>query len=55
LAIADLQIFELWGLTKTPALLIGMNYLRSFSRVSIDYGREEFRFEMADLGETFRA
>ena len=30
-----------------PALLIGMNWLRRFSRVSIDYGRKELRFELA--------
>jgi len=47
--IADLQIFQLWGLSDTPALLIGMNFLRQFSRVSIDYGRKELQFELARL------
>ena len=47
--IADLQIFQLWGLSDTPALLIGMNFLRRFSRVSIDYGRKELRFDLARL------
>ncbi|MGA7674223.1 MAG: retroviral-like aspartic protease family protein [Rhizomicrobium sp.] len=47
--IADLQIFDLWGLNDTPALLIGMNFLRQFSQVSIDYGRKELRFELARL------
>jgi predicted aspartyl protease len=55
LAIADLQIFDLWGLSRTPALLIGMNYLRTFSRVTIDYGREQFRFELADIPDMLRA
>jgi predicted aspartyl protease len=49
IVIADLQIFKLWGLSDTPALLIGMNFLRQFSRVSIDYGRKELRFELAKL------
>ncbi|MGC9953159.1 MAG: aspartyl protease family protein [Rhizomicrobium sp.] len=47
--IADLQIFDLWGLSGTPALLIGMNFLREFSQVSIDYGCKELRFELARL------
>jgi predicted aspartyl protease len=49
IVIADLQIFKLWGLSDTPALLIGMNFLRQFSRVSIDYGRKELGFELAEL------
>ena len=48
-AIANLQVFDLWGLSDRPALLIGMNWLRRFSRVSIDYGRKELRFELAKL------
>ena len=52
LAIADLQIFDLWGLTGTPALLMGMNYLRSFAQVTVDYGRNEFRFQFADISES---
>jgi hypothetical protein len=49
IVIADLQIFDLWGLSQTPALLIGMNYLRQFSRVTVDYGRKELLFELADV------
>src|SRR5579872_6019818 len=37
MAIADLQIFDIWGLKDTPALLIGMNYLRDFTQVTVDY------------------
>lgn len=48
LVIADLRIFDLWGLADRPALLIGMNLLRQFARVTIDYGRKEFRFRFAD-------
>jgi hypothetical protein len=48
LVIADLQIFDLWGLADRPALFIGMNLLRQFARVTIDYGRKEYRFRFAD-------
>jgi len=47
--ISDLQIFKLWDLMDHPALLIGMNFLRQFDRVSIDYGRKEFDFQIAQL------
>ena len=49
LVIADLAVFDIWGLTQRPALLIGMDYLRRFARVSIDYGRKEIRFDLASL------
>jgi predicted aspartyl protease len=50
LVIADFQIFDVWGLRQHPALLIGMNLLRQFSKVSIDYGLKELRFDLARLG-----
>jgi predicted aspartyl protease len=46
IAIADLQVFDIWGLNDRPALLIGMNWLRHFKRVEIDYGRKDLRFEI---------
>lgn len=49
LAIADMQIFEVWGLNRQPALLIGMNFLRQFAQVSIDYGMKEIRFDLAAM------
>ncbi len=48
-AIADMQIFDIWGLTQEPALLIGMNFLRQFAKVSIDYGMKEIRFDLASM------
>jgi hypothetical protein len=45
--IADFEIFKIWGLGGTPAVLIGMNLLRSFAKVSIDYRRKEIGFELA--------
>lgn len=44
--IADLRVFELWGLGHAPALLIGMNCLRAFSSVSIDYARKDVLFQV---------
>ena len=45
--IANLAIFRLWGLSHQPALLIGMNCLRAFKWVSIDYGRKVLNFKFA--------
>lgn len=50
LVVAPLQVFDLWGLRAQPALLFGMDCLRRFRRVSIDYGRKELRFEVASVG-----
>ncbi len=55
IVISDLQIFSLWGLNDKPALLIGMNFLRAFDQVSIDYGRKELLFELASLQIAERA
>lgn len=49
LVIVDLHVFDIWGLRDKPALLIGMNYLRQFASVSIDYGLKEIRFDLASL------
>jgi predicted aspartyl protease len=47
LVIADFLVFDVWGLRHRPALLIGMNLLRQFAQVSIDYGLKELRFDLA--------
>lgn len=47
LVVAALDVFDVWGLKDEPALLFGMDCLRRFARVSIDYGRKELRFELA--------
>jgi predicted aspartyl protease len=47
LVVARLDVFDVWGLSREPALLFGMDCLRRFARVSIDYGRKELRFELA--------
>lgn len=50
---ADLRVFALWGLGGKPAILIGMNCLRAFSSVSIDYGRKDLLFRLSSA-ETAR-
>jgi hypothetical protein len=42
-------VFVIWGLSRKPALLIGMNYLRQFARVPIDYRIKEIRLDLAGL------
>jgi hypothetical protein len=42
-------VFDIWGLSNRPALLIGMNYLREFASVAIDYRLKEIRFDLASL------
>lgn len=45
-AFADPQIFHRLGLDKKPALLLGMDVLRLFSRVSIDFANRDVRFTL---------
>ena len=47
LVVAPLQVFDVWGLKDEPALFFGMDCLRRFRKVSVDYGRKELRFEVA--------
>lgn len=47
LAFADLACFERFGLTRRPALLLGMNVLRQFARVAIDFRRHQVAFLIA--------
>jgi len=47
IAVADLDVFKIWDLAERPALLIGLNFLRQFSTVAIDYTRKEFRLRLA--------
>jgi predicted aspartyl protease len=44
LAFADLHTFDLWQLNDQPALLVGMDLLRLFDEVSIDFAGRQVRF-----------
>jgi hypothetical protein len=45
LTFADLHIFQIWNLEQ-PAILLGMDALGTFDRVSLDFGRAEVQFEL---------
>jgi predicted aspartyl protease len=42
---ADLHVFELWGLTGEPALVVGMDVLGTLERFVVDYRRREFQMK----------
>lgn len=43
-AFADAHIFRQLGLDDRPALLLGMNAMRAFDRISIDFAQKKVRF-----------
>ncbi|ESQ91975.1 hypothetical protein ABAC460_03500 [Asticcacaulis sp. AC460] len=49
LAIVDVPNFTIWQVDNKPAFLMGMNFLRQFASVAIDYRARELRFELARL------
>ena len=46
IAFADVPPFELFNLSKEPALLLGTDILRIFSRVSLDFRARRVRFQV---------
>jgi hypothetical protein len=48
-AYADMYAFAKFGLQNKPAMLLGMNTLRHFERVSIDFPAREVRFLLEPL------
>lgn len=55
LVISDLPVFDTWDLGDKPAMFIGMNFLKQTSSFTIDYGRKEIRYEIAQLRLASRA
>ena len=55
-AFADAHIFKQLDLNNKPALLLGMNALRAFDRISIDFASKKVRFVMpgTSMRQTFR-
>ena len=43
-AFADAHIFRQLNLDKKPALLLGMNAMKAFDRISIDFAAKKVRF-----------
>lgn len=48
LLISDSPAFSELGLDRKPAVLLGMNHLRAFSRMSVDFSRREVAFDLAE-------
>jgi predicted aspartyl protease len=46
LVMADLHIFDVWNLTGRPAVLLGVDVLRMFARVELDFGAERVKFRL---------
>ncbi|WP_380874709.1 retroviral-like aspartic protease family protein [Sphingomonas sp. DBB INV C78] len=42
--------FKMFGLSNKPAMLLGMDLLRSFERVSVDFGNKKVRFMPREQG-----
>jgi hypothetical protein len=52
----DLHVFDLWGLTDEPALVIGMDVLGRLERFVVDYRRQEFQIKTrGDHGAAIRS
>jgi len=49
-AYADVRTFALFGIDDKPALLVGMDVLRSFERVAVDFKQREVRFRVGEGG-----
>jgi predicted aspartyl protease len=47
----DAHTFKQLGLDKKPALLLGMNAIRAFKRVSIDFANKKFRVVLPEHSE----
>jgi hypothetical protein len=45
-AFADLYTFRMWRLTKSPAILLGVDVLSRFESVCLDFSRNEVRFRL---------
>jgi predicted aspartyl protease len=45
-AFADLHVFDIWRLQDRPTILIGVDVMRAFEAVTLDYGRREVVFTL---------
>lgn len=51
IAFADVHPFKKLGLTQRPAILLGMDALRLFERVSVDFAKREVRLMRGSMSE----
>ncbi|MGI9169828.1 MAG: retroviral-like aspartic protease family protein, partial [Caulobacteraceae bacterium] len=47
-AFADLHTFQMWDLTRKPAILLGVDVLSRFQSVCLDFSRNEVRFRLPE-------
>ena len=52
IAFADLPPFEVFGLSRNPALLLGTDVLETFRRVSLDFRARKVRFQLRRCAPT---
>ena len=52
IAFADVPPFQVFGLEKEPALLLGTDLLDAFRRVSLDFRARKVRFQLRKCGST---
>ena len=45
---SETQVFTLWQLQKTPAIILGMDLLSQFTSVALDFGRSTVRFDFVN-------
>ena len=50
MAFADAPPFEVFGLSKGPALLLGTDLLETFRRISLDFHKRKVRFQLRRCG-----
>jgi hypothetical protein len=43
---ADLHVFDIWELTRRPSLLLGMDVLRNFNAIELNYPRRYIAFHL---------
>lgn len=46
LVLADLHIFDIWNLNSRPAVLLGVDVLKMFARVELDFGSDRVKFRL---------
>ncbi len=50
MAFADIHIFDYWSLNNQPAALLGIDVLRLFARVELDFGADRVLFRLGQGG-----
>ncbi len=52
IAFADVPPFEVFGLNKRPALLLGTDLMENFRKISLDFRARKVRFQLRKCGQT---